>query len=244
MNAKSVQAIWARGTDAKPLKRLSARGLYTALKRGVNERSTGSHLFTFVRLCADMCGYVRIIGKKVWGPSAPWRDGTPSGGGRGCTKVTVVPEVTARFFRVEVPWRESTVHKIGFPKPAADGLARSLPLTRPSRASGFAQIPFAASQAAQVPLYQCAVAQSGPNVIFSGVREIWTIQAHILQVLPAVTSGPVWSGPVQPRQTQSNRKSELVRPSPSKSNQKDDIPGLPKCKLTMGEAVVSFFAPL
>ncbi len=52
---------------------------------------------------------------------------------------------------------------MGFPKPAADGLARSLPLTRPSRASGFAQIPFATSQAAQVPLWRDALSRKASD---------------------------------------------------------------------------------
>jgi hypothetical protein len=187
MNAKSVQGGWGRGTDAKPLKlkRLSAaRGLYTALKRGVNERSAGSHMFTFVRLCADMCGYVRIIGKKVWGPP---KGGTPSGGGRGCTKVTKVPEVTARFFRVEVPRRESTVHKIGFPKPAADGF----------------------------PLYQCAVAQSGPNVIFSGVWGVDDSNTYFT----GIASCEEWPGLVRPSPTASDRVMPKVRVGLTKSDQ-------------------------
>ena len=54
MNGKTVHGSWGRGTSAKPLKRLgAARRRYTALKRGVNERSAGSHMFTFVRICAD-----------------------------------------------------------------------------------------------------------------------------------------------------------------------------------------------
>ena len=62
--------------------------------------------------------------------------------------------LTARVMRSLV-WRalEKFENEIGEPNPGPHPgpMNRSLPLARPSRASGFAQIPFAASQAAQVP---------------------------------------------------------------------------------------------
>jgi hypothetical protein len=50
-------------------------------------------------------------------------------------------------------------------QPAIDGLARSLPLTRSSRASGFVQIPFATSQGAQVPLWGNALSRKAAECV-------------------------------------------------------------------------------
>ena len=70
-------------------------------------------------------------------------------------------------------------------------MTRSLPLARPSRASTFGRIPFAASQAAQVPHFM-AERETGSGVIFRALLKSWSFlqstEASFLNILDISTT--------------------------------------------------------
>src|SRR5215469_7337333 len=74
----------------------------------------------------------------------------------------------------------------GFPKPAADGLAPSLPFSRPYGLR-YSQILFATSQVAQIPLYGNALLRKAGRIQKSEARNqrsvaLGRLQSHQVQV--------------------------------------------------------------